>query len=122
MAARAATETMGKKSRRCARRRLGGDRLAAEEDPMKRKVLTLLLGLVCALGLTVGLSVSSAGASTRAAADQSWTDPAGDAIGGAPDITAIAINNDAAGTVTVVVTAPVVAETVVGLVLDTNVD
>jgi len=35
-----------------------------------------------------------------AAADQSYSDPAGDATGGAPDITAVAVANDGAGKIT----------------------
>lgn len=66
----------------------------------------LLLVLFSALVLAVAMSVAGALASPRGAADQSWTDPAGDAQGGAPDITAVNVSHDTAGTITITVTAP----------------
>jgi hypothetical protein len=56
-----------------------------------RPILWAVLLLVA--GLAVAMSVGTAGASTRAGADQSWTDPVGDAQGG-PDITLVAIHSD----------------------------
>jgi hypothetical protein len=57
---------------------------------------------------------------SAASADSSWTDPAGDAKGGAPDITAAAVSNDEAGTITMAVTVPMVQETFMFVFMDTN--
>jgi hypothetical protein len=89
--------------------------------PMRAKrILWVVVCLVSVLALTVALSAGGAGASTRATADQSWTDPAGDAQGGAPDLTAAQVTNDAAGTITMSVTVPMVAQTAMYVLLDTN--
>lgn len=53
---------------------------------------------------------------------QSYTDPSGDAVAGGTDITGVAVRNDAAGAITlgVTTTAPVPANHVVLVVLDTD--
>ena len=83
--------------------------------------LTVWIALVSALVLAVAMSAGGAGAATQALASQ-WTDAAGDAQGGAPDLTAVQVTNDAAGTITTTVTAPMVAGTSMMMVLDTNMD
>ena len=62
--------------------------------------------VVAALACVATISIGSATASPRTAADQSWTDPAGDAVAGAPDMTAVGVSNDEAGTITMTVTVP----------------
>jgi hypothetical protein len=59
-----------------------------------------------------------------AAADQSYTDPAGDATGGAPDITTVAVANDGAGKITLDITVAGIpaADTYVDVPLDTDVN
>jgi len=84
-----------------------------------RPVLWVLGCLVGAFALAAAVSVGSAGASSSAGAE-SWTDPVGDAQGGAPDITAVDVSNDAAGTIKVVVTAPVAEASLMYVFLDTN--
>jgi hypothetical protein len=77
--------------------------------------------LLLVAGLAVAMSVGAAGASTRAGADQSWTDPVGDAQGGAPDITAVTVSNDAAGTIRIAITVPMTEEMSTLVVhMDTN--
>lgn len=84
------------------------------------RILWLVVCLTAGLALAIAMSAGGAGASPRAVADQSWTDPAGDAQGGAPDITALTVGNEATGIVTVVITAPITADTFVGVTLDTD--
>lgn len=85
-----------------------------------RQVLWTLICLVSALALTLAVSAGGAGASMHAAADQSWTDPAGDAQGGAPDLTGVQVSNDGAGTITMNVTVPLVADTAMFVFIDTD--
>jgi hypothetical protein len=59
-------------------------------------------------------------AATASAVAESWTDPAGDAQGGAPDITAVDVSNDAAGTIKMVVTAPLAQGSLALVFMDTN--
>jgi hypothetical protein len=80
-----------------------------------RRALLLLVAAIALL--VVAVSPGGAGASTS---DQSWTDPAGDALGGAPDLTAVSVSNDAAGTITMNVTVPMVANTAMFVFMDTN--
>jgi len=85
-----------------------------------RQISWVLICLISALALTVAVAAGGAGASTQRLSDQSWTDPAGDAQGGAPDLTAVTVSNDAAGTITMNVTVPMVASTSMLVMLDTN--
>ena len=73
-----------------------------------------VVGVAAAL---TSLVVASAGLS-----DAGFTDPTGDATGGVPDITQIAVSNDAAGVVTLRTTtaAPLVDGSVLGIILDTD--
>ena len=75
--------------------------------------------VVAALACVATVSIGSATASPRAAADQSWTDPAGDAVAGAPDMTAVSVSNDEAGTITITVTVPLNDGSMI-VFLDTN--
>lgn len=89
--------------------------------PMRvRQVSWVLVSLVSMLALVVAVAAGGAGASTQRALDQSWTDPAGDAVGGAPDLTAVQVSNDAAGTITMSVTVPMVANTVMYAFIDAD--
>jgi hypothetical protein len=76
--------------------------------------------LVSALALIVAMFAGGAGATMSSAVDQSWTDPAGDAAGGAPDLTAVQVSNDEAGRITLDVTVPMVTDTAVIVFLDTD--
>ncbi len=71
-------------------------------------------GVVVLLGSLIVASV--------AAADSVFADPTGDATGGAPDITQVAVSNDAAGMITFKITtvAPIVDGSIVGVDLDTD--
>lgn len=63
-----------------------------------------------------------------ASADQMYSDPAGDATGGAPDITQVRVSNDATGQISFDITVPLPepdfslsgVRTIVGLFLDTD--
>jgi hypothetical protein len=85
-----------------------------------RRVVWALLGLTSALAVTVAASASGAGASTQAAADRSWTDAVGDARGGAPDLTAVRVSHDEAGTITMTVTVSMVDDTDMCVFFDTD--
>jgi len=75
--------------------------------------MTLRQGLLAAVALVAALALGAAtathaaarGPTAVAANSASYTDPTGDATGGAPDITAVTVTSDAAGTVTFAVTA-----------------
>lgn len=74
----------------------------------------ILVGAVLAVLL---FGASGAGAATT------FTDPAGDATGGAPDITQVVVSNDAAGNITFTLTtnrSTFTADDVVGILLDTD--
>lgn len=73
-----------------------------------------------AAGLAVAL-LALVGA-TVAPSDSINADPTGDATGGAPDLTQVAVSNDAAGVITFRVTtvAPIVTGSLVGVDLDTD--
>lgn len=76
-----------------------------------KRVMSLMAA--AAVVLLVGVSAATA--------EQSYSDPAGDAVAG-PDITAVTVANDAAGTITVDVTVPLTADTGLGVFVDTNVN
>lgn len=71
-----------------------------------------VLVVVAALIAVVLLSVSGATATT-------WTDPSGDAKGG-PDITAVAVTNDDAGTIAFHIDAALVPNGDLAIIMDTN--
>lgn len=71
-----------------------------------------------AFALVVAAAVVGTGAAT---ADSTWSDPAGDA-NGAIDVTAVTVANDAAGTVTMRITASHVGGSVLAVFLDTDVN
>ena len=70
----------------------------------------------------VGALLGSLVVASAAAGDSVFTDPAGDATGGAPDITQVVVSNDAAGMITFKLTtvAPIVEGSIVGVDLDTD--
>jgi hypothetical protein len=70
--------------------------------------------------LTTAVGVLLLGAAA-AGAEQSYSDPAGDA-GAGPDVTAAAVSNDPGGTITMKVTISLGPETAMVAVLDTNVN
>ncbi len=75
------------------------------------------------LGLTgVAALLGSLIVVAGAAGDSAYTDPTGDATGGAPDLTRVAVSNDATGKLTFALTtaAPITDDSVVGVDLDTD--
>jgi hypothetical protein len=74
------------------------------------------------IGVTLGVFVVALVVVAGAAGDQSYSDPVGDAAGGAPDVSAIRVVNDAAGTISfgVAVTGFPAADTFVELVIDSD--
>lgn len=92
-------------------------------SPVKRQHrVVLLLALVVAAVMTVAVTTAGGATASPRAAASAWTDPAGDAVGGAPDLTAVQITNDAAGTITTTVTVPMVADTGLMMFMDNNMD
>jgi len=75
--------------------------------------MTLRQGLLAAVALVAALALGAAtathaaarGPTSVAANTATFTDPTGDATGGAPDITGVTVTSDAAGTITFAVTA-----------------
>src|SRR5262245_41939485 len=88
---------------------------------MRTRFLWVVLAVLSALAFATGASVTRAVASPGAAADQTYSDPAGDASGG-PDVTGITVRNDAGGTVTMVISValPEFSSMIVGI--DNNLD
>ena len=74
-----------------------------------RRMLLFLVALVAVLLV----------ATTSATADSSYTDPAGDGKGG-PDVTAVAVTNDAQGVITMRITTTSVAGTALMVIFDTD--
>ena len=87
---------------------------------MRTRFLWVVLAVLSALAFATGASVTRAVASPGAAADQTYSDPAGDASGG-PDVTGITVRNDAGGMVTMVISValPEFSSMIVG---DNNLD
>jgi len=83
--------------------------------------LWVVLCILSALSIAVGLSVGSAVASPRAAADQSYTDPSGDA-GVGTDITSLTARNDASGGISIQIASasPIVANHAVAIFIDAD--
>jgi hypothetical protein len=81
----------------------------------------VVLAFVATLALAVALTVGSAVASPRAAVDQSYTDPGGDA-GIGTDIVGVTVKNDTAGTITIRIASanPVVANHAVAVFVDAD--
>jgi hypothetical protein len=73
-----------------------------------------------ALLLVAALVATVLVATTSATADSTYTDPAGDGKGVGPDVTAVAVTNDAKGVVTMRVTAAAVAGSGLVVVFDTD--
>ena len=86
-----------------------------------KRILWAALLLVAGLALATAMSVGSAVASPRAVADQTYSDQAGDANGG-PDVTTITVTNDAAGTVTMVVSVALPSGSLMLVGVDNNLD
>ena len=73
-----------------------------------------------ALLLIAALVATVLVATTSATADSTYTDPAGDGRGVGPDVTAVAVTNDAKGVITMRVTAAAVAGSGLVVVFDTD--
>ncbi len=86
-----------------------------------RRFLWPLAGLISALSFVVAMSVGNAMASAHAVADQTFVDPAGDANGG-PDVTSVAVTNDASGTVKMVVSVALPESSLMLVGVDSNLD
>lgn len=89
------------------------------------RATTFLWAVLCsvfALALVAGLSIGGAGASPTSRADQSYTDPVGDA-GSGTDITNMTVRNDpATGAITIQVASanPVVANHAIAIFVDSD--
>jgi hypothetical protein len=76
--------------------------------------MTLRQGPLAAVALVAALALGAAtathaaarGPTADAANSASFTDPTGDATGGAPDVTAVTVTSDAAGMISIAITAP----------------
>jgi hypothetical protein len=86
-----------------------------------KRILWAALLLIAGLALAVAMSVGSAVASPRAVADQTYSDAVGDANGG-PDVTGVTVTNDANGTVTMVISVALPAESFMLVGIDNNLD
>jgi hypothetical protein len=86
-----------------------------------RRLFWPVAAVLFALSLAVAMSVGNAVASPRAAADQTYLDPAGDANGG-PDVTAVTVTNDANGTVTMTVSVGMPQNSLMLVGIDNNGD